>query len=188
MSEEATFEFRANEDTNQYEVRESGGEWRKATKTEVHLWSNQLAQDSENRRFPFFYISKTTLQRIQGNHKVWVQRNFGTSPSGNGEGPFLTRRTLHAAMGVGEEAGELLNSVLKADQGIRGTLQEHLEQIRDDLGDIVMFSLDLCNCLQDQFGGEWDFQTIVEQTARKVHQRNWVKNPKTGNVQELKDE
>jgi hypothetical protein len=44
-----------------------------------------------------------------------------------------------------EELGELSHGVLKKLQGIRGTTDDHQDEIEDACADIVIFSLDYCN-------------------------------------------
>lgn len=62
----------------------------------------------------------------------WSIRNFGDQPP---ENPLL---------GVLEEIGELSHAYLKSLQGIRGTPEEHLDALRDGVGDAVVFLADFC--------------------------------------------
>lgn len=62
----------------------------------------------------------------------WSSANFGNQPP---ENPLL---------GVLEEIGEISHSYLKSLQGIRGTQEEHLDAMRDGIGDAVVFLADFC--------------------------------------------
>lgn len=75
-----------------------------------------------------------TLQEIQIEQRAWALKNFGERPS------------WHPLMGVMEELGELAHSLLKREQGIRGTRAEHDANIRDAVGDIMIFLMDFCSC------------------------------------------
>ena len=74
-------------------------------------------------------------------------------------------------LGVCEEAGELCHAHLKAEQGIRGTQDEHLEAKKDAIGDIVIYLADYCS----QQG--IDLERSIENTWAKVKQRDWKQNP-----------
>lgn len=106
----------------------------------------------------------TELHQIQSEVAEWSTRNFGQQPSVN---PLL---------GVVEEVGELSHAYLKRQQGIRGTPEEHAAAIRDAVGDIVIFLCDFCAREGINLGN------AVEDTWRKVSQRNWVKNSVSGLV------
>ena len=67
---------------------------------------------------------------IQSDLHVWQHTNFGDG------------KPRHAIIGVGEEVGELLHAVLKMSQGIRGDQQSHFVEIRDAVGDIVVYTVD----------------------------------------------
>jgi NTP pyrophosphatase (non-canonical NTP hydrolase) len=77
-------------------------------------------------------------------------------------------------MGMSEELGELNHALLKQEQGIRGTPEEHEEAAKDALADLWIYSLDLCN------RRGWDAAKILNMTWDQVVQRNWVKCPVTG--------
>ncbi len=72
-----------------------------------------------------------------------------------------------------EELGELTHSHLKGEQGIR-TDENHEENAKDAIGDIVVFMADYC-----QSRG-WDFNSIVWEVWGRVRERNWIKNPTSG--------
>lgn len=104
---------------------------------------------------------ETTIREIQARHEEWCAENFDHRE------PALDRKALHCAMGASEEVGELMHSLLKWDQGIRGTPEQHEADAKDAVGDVVMYLLDLCNRMG------WDFERIVQDTASHVHRRDW---------------
>lgn len=72
-----------------------------------------------------------TVSQLQDEHAAWATKNFGE------------RRDLrHPAMGIVEEVGELFHAVLKSEQGIRGTREEHEAAIRDAIGDVCIYAID----------------------------------------------
>ena len=81
-----------------------------------------------------------------------------------------------AVLGAAEEVGELAHAFLKMEQGIRGKREEHEANMKDAVGDCVIFLMDLCN----QMG--WDFENIVDTTWSQVKQRDWKKNSHEGVV------
>ena len=74
-----------------------------------------------------------TLTALQDALAAWEARNFAPV------------NPLHRALGVAEEAGELCHAVLKRDQGIRGTHEGHTAKIRDAIGDIAIFCMQICS-------------------------------------------
>lgn len=102
-----------------------------------------------------------SLRTIQLEARAWRAMNF----------PPEKRDPVRQALGVCEEAGELAHAVLKMDQGIR-TAQ--VEGVEDAIGDIVIYAMGLC----DHY--ELDFETTVRRAWDEVKQRDWVKNPETG--------
>lgn len=72
------------------------------------------------------------LTRIQAEVAEWAKLNF---PKAKLEQPLI---------GVAEECGELCHAHLKAEQGIRGTPEEHLAAKKDAIGDIMIFLMHYC--------------------------------------------
>ena len=103
-----------------------------------------------------------TFKQLQQEQKEWADRNFPNS------------KNYHPLLGVVEEVGELSHSHLKREQGIRGTEEEHIEEARDAIGDIVIYLSDYCSRMG------FDFQEIMEDTWNHVKQRDWQKNPEKG--------
>jgi len=131
----------------------------------------------------------TDLSELQSLVRLWRGRNFpvpvvtgcGVNAVGKANGVLVSvkdtdRHLLHATMGVGEEAGELLHVVLKADQRIRG--YDDQDKVRaeaeDAIGDICVYLMGVCDCLG------LDLYDCVERTARKVIDRDWVADPEKG--------
>lgn len=87
--------------------------------------------------------------QLQVEHNEWAKHNFDVVRP-NREGAWKS------VMGVMEELGELSHSLLKQNQGIRGSFEQHEEKAKDAVGDMVVFLADLCSNMG------WNFQTIVE--------------------------
>lgn len=102
------------------------------------------------------------LRQLQTELGPWVRHNFGDPP------------WTQPYMGVVEEVGELSHALLKQEQGIRGTWDEHEAAARDAVGDVVVFLA--CLCLLRG----WDLASIVESTWDEVRRRDWQANPETG--------
>jgi len=103
-----------------------------------------------------------TPKKLQEEQRPWVKHNFGG------------RRAWYPLLGLMEELGEIAHAFLKREQGIRGTEAEHLEAIKDGVGDVVIFLADFCSA------NDLDFQECVEVTWAKVKQRDWKANPLNG--------
>ena len=78
------------------------------------------------------------------------------------------------ALGVCEEAGELAHAVLKRRQGIRGTEAEHIGEIRDAVGDIIIYLCGLCSSIG------LDVETCLKIAWVEVAQRDWSEHKETG--------
>ncbi len=98
------------------------------------------------------------LKEIQAEQDVWSKRNFDN------------KKPYQPILGAAEEVGELAHAYLKMEQNIRGSREQHLEAMRDSIGDCVIFLMDLCN----QMG--WDFESIVNGTWEEVRKRDWKKD------------
>ena len=117
------------------------------------------------------------MRDLQNRLQMWVQHNFPQ------------RDYLQPTLGVGEEIGELAehfdsphirelvismgrlqHEVLKHKQQIRGQATEHEEKIRDAIGDITIFLMDICNACG------WDYEATVRKVWDEVEQRDWQKH------------
>lgn len=105
-----------------------------------------------------------TFEGLQTQVGEWSRKNF---PNNEPTDPFL---------GVVEELGELAHALLKAKQGIRGTVTVHEAAAKDAIGDLLIYMTDFC----ERKG--WSMQEIVEDTWDTVKQRDWTKNKKDGQV------
>ena len=92
----------------------------------------------------------------------WAAYNFGNQDK---EEPFL---------GLVEEMGELSHAFLKLRQGIRGDVNDHLDEIRDAIGDWVIFCAAFC----DKMG--LDLEDCISKTWGEVRGRDWKKYPENG--------
>ena len=97
---------------------------------------------------------------------AWAESNFPCADE--------PRSWLRCTLGVCEEAGELAHAILKREQGIRGTPDEHDEAAQDAIGDICIYLMDLC------YRKGWNFDVILKKTVEQVLKRDWVANPKEG--------
>jgi NTP pyrophosphatase (non-canonical NTP hydrolase) len=102
------------------------------------------------------------LSTLQAEVSVWGKRNFPKA------------KTYHPLLGVQEEAGELAHAHLKAEQGIRGTPEEHHEAKCDAIADILIFLAHYCELNKIDMEGE------VTKTWHQVRSRDWVKFPTNG--------
>jgi len=107
-------------------------------------------------------INSQTLREIQDAQAQWQLRNFGP------------QEWNAAFLGMVEEMGELSHAFLKQTQGIRGTFEEHEAAAQDAVGDLLIFTLALCNARG------WSAQAILEKTWGDVSRRDWVRFPGDG--------
>jgi NTP pyrophosphatase (non-canonical NTP hydrolase) len=98
-----------------------------------------------------------TFERLQTENLVWAYRNFGPE----------REKWRRSFMGVVEEVGELSHALLKQEQGIRGTREEHEALAKDAVADIIIFLADLCN------RRGWSLQECVETAWAEVQKRVW---------------
>jgi NTP pyrophosphatase (non-canonical NTP hydrolase) len=105
------------------------------------------------------------LVKLQQQVDKWHKYNFG------GENDL--ENAIDNLLGVSEEVGELCHAILKHKQGIRKT-ENHLENAKDAVGDIVIFLLNFCNRM------EFSFSDCVQNAWDEVKDRDWVKYPGKG--------
>lgn len=102
------------------------------------------------------------LKAFQDEHRIWLNHNFPN------------QQAHDALLGLIEEVGELAHAHLKAQQGIRGTLEEHHSDAKDAIGDIMIYLASYCNTngyeLAFCLGDAWD----------EVKDRDWIEYPKNG--------
>jgi NTP pyrophosphatase (non-canonical NTP hydrolase) len=106
--------------------------------------------------------NQISLKQLQKELLVWQGHNF---PGRKWDKPF---------MGMVEELGELSHALLKQEQGIRGTSQNHDAAIVDAVADLLVFMADFCNARGI------NLQTALTDTWAQVRQRDWVRFPKNG--------
>lgn len=104
------------------------------------------------------------LKKLQKDQIPWVDHNFGNRPA------------WHPLLGCVEEIGELSHSFLKFQQRIRRN-ENHFENMKDAVGDIVVYLSDFCTAMG------FDFQEIVEDTWKIVKSRDWKKFPNNGTTE-----
>ncbi len=102
------------------------------------------------------------LRRLQHEHRQWLHHNFGE------------QQEHDALLGLIEEVGELAHAHLKAQQQIRGSLEEHRAAAKDAIGDIVIYLASYCTT------NGYDLANCVARTWYVVKDRDWIKYPKNG--------
>lgn len=118
---------------------------------------------------------------LQDEVSEWALKNFGPQP-------------IHRpVMGVSEEVGELAEAALsllkvvaasgrlshaqlKKEQGIRGGEEKYLAAAENAVGDIIIYLCDYCSKAKLSIAG------AIQKTWNEVKQRDWRKNPVTGNL------
>jgi NTP pyrophosphatase (non-canonical NTP hydrolase) len=79
-------------------------------------------------------MSKFTLTQLQEEHAPWVLKNFGQHPA------------WHPLLGMIEELGELAEAMnLMLHEPNSDNCEKHKCNIKDGLGDVIIFMSDFCN-------------------------------------------
>lgn len=102
------------------------------------------------------------LRKFQLEHKVWLEHNFPGGLSHDG------------LLGVVEEVGELAHAHLKRSQGIRGEDSKHVADIKDAIGDIIIYLASYCNT------NGHDLENCLKFAWQEVKERDWQKNKVDG--------
>jgi len=110
------------------------------------------------------------LGKIQAQFKEWFDKNLSR---GVQEDRFCN------AMGIGEEAGEILHMVRVDFQGIREGLDKEKvrDEIMDGVGDVIIYAMNLCSL----YG--INIEDAIAKTASKVLKRDWVNNPGSAHLE-----
>jgi len=107
--------------------------------------------------------NKINLNDLQQKFYIWLEHNF----------PNTTKDAQ--LIGVMEELGELSHAHLKLKQGIRGaTVEKNLSEIKDSIGDIVIYLINYCNV------SGLNFEECVQKASDEVLKRDWIKYPENG--------
>ena len=135
--------------------------------------------DAEQNRRDATPQSFTELQTVLGE---WQRRNFPNA------------HRLEPVVGVAEEMGEAWDAILglvtagslsaavgrvshaalKLHQGIRGTPEQLREKLVDAVGDLMIFTVNMCTRF------DLDLQEIVDRTWAEVSKRDWQVDPIAG--------
>ncbi len=102
------------------------------------------------------------IRALQENVSNWAKYNFGD------------RTWVDCFMGLVEEVGELSHALLKQQQGIRGSAEDHEAAAKDAVGDIILYLADLCH------RRGWDMDRIICDTLSEVLSRDWQRYPDSG--------
>ena len=121
----------------------------------------EFASDAFRRNEPMRNKELSFLQRRLAN---WQRENFGM---------VLPE---HLALGATEEVGELCHIMLKHIQSIRGFDNQKKFQVElgDALADATIYLMQLAT-----YNG-LDFGELLHWTAEEVMERDWKKNPESG--------
>jgi NTP pyrophosphatase (non-canonical NTP hydrolase) len=76
------------------------------------------------------------FQELDRPYREWRERNFPQNDAS------------HQLLGMIEEVGELAHAWLKKEQGIRGTEDQHMADLKDAVGDIAIFTLGYVQLLE----------------------------------------
>lgn len=98
----------------------------------------------------------------------WVEYNFGPYDKDD------YQRKLTIVAGLAEEVGEVMRCVTKAEQGIRGSWGQWMQDLEAELADVYIKLVDVANCY------DIDLETSIARRWRSVSERDWVKYPKNG--------
>ena len=130
---------------------------------------------------------------LQERHAPWVKTNF---PNAEKWEPLVGLVEEYSELSeayavaqvyaqdplraVGASIGKISHSFLKMHQGIRGTTEQHMADISDAVGDIIIYLAHFCTM------NGIDMQKAVENTWAEVSQRDWVNHK--GNGKDLNPE
>jgi NTP pyrophosphatase (non-canonical NTP hydrolase) len=106
-----------------------------------------------------------SIFQMQAEHLRWLAHNFPD------------QKPYQPLLGIVEEVGELAHAHLKAEQNIREASECMIEpraMMFDAVGDTFIYLMSYCN------SNGLDLQTCVEDTWRRVQQRDWQKDPYKG--------
>jgi len=102
------------------------------------------------------------IDEVQKQAGEWSKRNFPDA------------KPYQALLGLCEEKGELCHAHLKAEQGIRGSPEQHIEAKKDAIGDIIIYLMHYCTL------SGFKLSECIDMAWAEVNTRNWVDFPKTG--------
>lgn len=105
------------------------------------------------------YDGPNYFEWLQEKAQLWREHSF----------PPEHRTAVLQTLGISEESGELSHAVLKREQGIRGTDEEHAASERDAVGDIVIYLTGFCS------SRGYSLQECVEEAWAGVCKRDWSK-------------
>lgn len=123
-----------------------------------------IAATTEAAGKPFVLLK---LDELQTEIAAWELKNFGQQPY------------YRMFMGMVEENGELAHALLKAEQNIRGTTDEHEAKAKDAVGDLMIFCFNLCTARG------WSLERILLDTWAEVSQRDWTVDAQNGSAQSV---
>lgn len=90
---------------------------------------------------------------------------------------FPKEQMHHLVYGLMEEIGELTHHLLKRETGIRGTQEEHTKGVKDAIGDMMVFLVQVCN------RQGLTLAECIEMAWSEVKNRDWVQFPHNGRTE-----
>lgn len=96
------------------------------------------------------------LNYIQHEVKPWTNRNF----------PGYTAEW--AALVLSEESGEVSRAVVKMAQGIRGTREEWIAELRKEMGDVIIALCSLANVF------DMELEEVIQERWTTISARDWT--------------
>jgi NTP pyrophosphatase (non-canonical NTP hydrolase) len=106
-----------------------------------------------------FGVSKGTIYDIVHNRRHRPQKDYSD---------------LKRLVKMQSAVRKLCHAILKSEQGIRGTHEQHMLDAQDAIGDMLVYLADVCAT----YG--FDMQDIAERTWAKVRVRDWQSDPASG--------
>lgn len=102
-----------------------------------------------------------TLLDYQEDVAYWQEKNFPDHE------PF---DNVVSTLGLVEEVGEVCRAIVKMEQGIRGTREEWMEDLKKEIGDVFIKICDVSNRF------DIDLQRTVRDRWEVVRARDWQKD------------
>ena len=108
-------------------------------------------------------------KKLQTEIHEWAEKNFDVSPSWK---PYVGMVEEMSEMTIA--LGQIGHHLLKSEQGIRGTTEQHKAGIIDAVGDLCVYLFNFCEIVGI------DVEDAVNTTWDTVKKRDWKKFPGNG--------
>lgn len=101
------------------------------------------------------------IEHLQDEIGEWQEYNFPAKT------PF---DNAISTLGLVEEVGEMCRSIVKMEQGIRGTREEWMEDLKKELGDVFIKLCDVSNRY------DVNLSNAIHDRWQNVRKRDWQKD------------